>query len=129
MAVAKALEGVLKMREALFYSREGDKIRCSLCPHECLLSEGKVGLCRQRRHVHGRLMAEGYARVSSIAMDPIEKKPLYHFYPGSFILRWAGYGATSAVHSARTGTFPRGNNPPQSWLLKDWLNWQLSMIV
>jgi len=90
MAVAKALEGVLKMREALFYSREGDKIRCSLCPHECLLSEGKVGLCRQRRHVHGRLMAEGYARVSSIAMDPIEKKPLYHFYPGSFILSVGG---------------------------------------
>ena len=78
------------MREALFYSREGDKIRCSLCPHECLLSEGKVGLCRQRRHVHGRLMAEGYARVSSIAMDPIEKKPLYHFYPGSFILSVGG---------------------------------------
>ena len=78
------------MREALFYSREGDKIRCNLCPHECLLSEGKVGLCRQRRHVHGRLMAEGYARVSSIAMDPIEKKPLYHFYPGSFILSVGG---------------------------------------
>ena len=78
------------MREALFYSREGDNIRCSLCPHECLLSEGKVGLCRQRRHVHGRLMAEGYARVSSIAMDPIEKKPLYHFYPGSFILSVGG---------------------------------------
>ncbi len=78
------------MREALFYITEGDKIRCNLCPHECLISEGKVGLCRQRKHVHGRLIAEGYARVSSIAMDPIEKKPLYHFHPGSFILSVGG---------------------------------------
>lgn len=78
------------MREALFYVKEGDKVKCSLCPHECLISEGKAGLCRQRKHINGKLMAEGYARVSSIAMDPIEKKPLYHFYPGSFILSVGG---------------------------------------
>lgn len=78
------------MREALFYTMEGDKIRCNLCPHECLIPEGKSGLCRQRKHVNGTLIAEGYAMVSSIAMDPIEKKPLYHFYPGSFILSVGG---------------------------------------
>ncbi|MBM7581596.1 pyruvate formate lyase activating enzyme [Caldicoprobacter guelmensis] len=78
------------MREALFYVKEGDRVKCSLCPHECLISEGKAGFCRQRKHINGKLMAEGYARVSSIAMDPIEKKPLYHFYPGSFILSVGG---------------------------------------
>jgi pyruvate formate lyase activating enzyme len=78
------------MREALFYTREGYKIKCNLCPHECVISEGKAGLCGQRKHVNGKLMADGYARISSIAMDPIEKKPLYHFYPGSFILSVGG---------------------------------------
>lgn len=78
------------MKEALFYTREGDRIRCDLCPHQCLIIEGKSGLCRQRKHLNGKLIAEGYAMVSAIAMDPIEKKPLYHFCPGSFILSVGG---------------------------------------
>lgn len=75
------------MREALFYERLGDKeVRCLLCPQECRIKPGREGVCRVRRNLDGTLYTENYGRYSSIAMDPIEKKPLYHFYPGSLIL-------------------------------------------
>ncbi|MBN2134909.1 MAG: AmmeMemoRadiSam system radical SAM enzyme [Acidobacteria bacterium] len=73
--------------EASFYRKlDGSKIRCELCPHFCELKEGKLGICRGRRNIGGRLIAENYGNVCSIAIDPIEKKPLYHLYPGSRIL-------------------------------------------
>lgn len=75
------------MKEALFYKESGGgKVQCLLCPHFCLIAEGKTGFCGVRTHKGGRLYALNYGRVSSIALDPIEKKPLYHFHPGAFIL-------------------------------------------
>lgn len=67
-------------------------IRCGLCPHNCLLEEGQMGLCRARINRQGAVVAENYGRITSIALDPIEKKPLYHFYPGSKILSVGSYG-------------------------------------
>lgn len=64
----------------------GSAVQCLLCPHECLIPEGSTGRCRVRRNLQGILHAESYGVVSSLALDPIEKKPLYHFHPGSFIL-------------------------------------------
>jgi pyruvate formate lyase activating enzyme len=60
-------------------------VNCELCPHRCRISEGKAGICRYRRNEGGRLVAGNYGRVSSSGYDPIEKKPLYHFRPGSTI--------------------------------------------
>ena len=75
------------MRQALFYENmENDMVRCRLCPHECVLTEGAAGLCHSRRNDNGQLYSLNYGCVSSIALDPIEKKPLYHFHPGSVIL-------------------------------------------
>ena len=74
------------MREAMFYTHEGNKIRCQLCPRECLLSEGKKGFCRSREVINGSLVATAYGKTTSLALDPIEKKPLYHFHPGSMIV-------------------------------------------
>ncbi len=74
------------MREGLFYETHEKGVRCNLCPHGCIISEGCTGICRQRRNRGGILVAEGYGRVSSIALDPMEKKPLYHFYPGTDVL-------------------------------------------
>ncbi len=62
------------------------RIRCDVCHHACTLSEGAVGLCGTRRARSGRLELPFYGAISSIAVDPIEKKPLYHFLPGSGIL-------------------------------------------
>jgi len=61
-------------------------VQCFLCPHECVVKPGKEGICRNKKNIEGELSAHRYGQASAIAMDPIEKKPLYHFYPGSQIL-------------------------------------------
>jgi pyruvate formate lyase activating enzyme len=75
------------LHEALFYKNIGDAtVRCLLCPHSCVIGDDKIGLCGVRANKGGKLYAANYGRVASVALDPIEKKPLYHFHPGSFIL-------------------------------------------
>ncbi|MBS3741628.1 MAG: AmmeMemoRadiSam system radical SAM enzyme [Candidatus Cloacimonetes bacterium] len=75
------------MREALFYKQlEDNKVKCKLCPHECIIAEDKSGLCLGRENKDGKLYATNYGKTISLSMDPVEKKPLYHFYPGENIL-------------------------------------------
>ncbi len=74
------------MREALYYQKQQSKIKCILCPHYCELEEGQVAKCQIRIVKDNRLIASSYGQVSAIAVDPIEKKPLFHFYPGKEIL-------------------------------------------
>ena len=72
------------MQEAMFYEKLQDrKVRCTLCPHFCQIASGKRGICRVRENRDGTLYSLVYGKVVSSAIDPIEKKPLYHFYPGS----------------------------------------------
>ncbi len=79
--------------EARYYHQHTDStVQCNLCPHNCILGEGKAGICRVRINKEGKLITEVYGYVSSIHFDPIEKKPLYHFYPGSTILSIGTYG-------------------------------------
>lgn len=65
---------------------EDQAVRCLLCPHCCRLEVGESGLCRGRKNLDGKLIAVNYARSINISLDHIEKKPLYHFRPGSSIL-------------------------------------------
>ncbi|NLL94750.1 MAG: AmmeMemoRadiSam system radical SAM enzyme [Thermoplasmatales archaeon] len=67
--------------EARYYERRGDKYQCDLCPHRCLVAVGKAGRCGARRGLEEFLEAGTYGRVSSLCLDPIEKKPFYHFRP------------------------------------------------
>ncbi len=68
--------------EALFYQAEDDnKISCCLCPHRCVIADGKFGYCGVRKNIDGKLFSMIYGRVSSACADAIEKKPLYHFSP------------------------------------------------
>jgi pyruvate formate lyase activating enzyme len=81
------------MKTALFYQKlDHSRVRCFLCPHECILADGKLGICGVRRNRGGDLYNETYEKVSSVHFDPIEKKPLYHFFPGSIILSIGGIG-------------------------------------
>ncbi len=81
------------MKEALFYKKIADqKVKCMLCPWNCVIAEGKVGICSVRQNIKGKLYSLIYAKASSIAVDPIEKKPLYHFHPGSKVLSVGTYG-------------------------------------
>ena len=75
------------MYEALYYEKlEDKKVRCNLCPHHCIIKDGKIGICMGKENRRGVLYAKNYAQTTSIANDPIEKKPLYNFYPGTEIL-------------------------------------------
>jgi pyruvate formate lyase activating enzyme len=72
------------MKEAMLYEKiEKSRVRCYLCAHRCVIAEGKLGVCQVRRNVDGTLHTLVYGRTISQHVDPIEKKPLYHFYPGS----------------------------------------------
>ncbi len=73
------------MKEASFYKNLNGKVQCSLCPHNCIISDGNFGLCKVRKNENGKLYSVNYERVCSLHFDPIEKKPLYHFYPGKTI--------------------------------------------
>lgn len=81
------------MEEAAYWHAlaNGDA-QCDLCPHHCVIREAGSGRCRVRSVHDGRLRAAGYGRVSAMHLDPIEKKPLYHFAPGSEILSIGGWG-------------------------------------
>ncbi len=73
------------MKEALFWTKQTDTVRCELCPHHCILPEGKSGICGARKFHKDALFSLNYGVVAGMAVDPIEKKPLFHFYPGSRI--------------------------------------------
>lgn len=75
------------MKEALYYEKLGGGIvRCHLCPQECRIAPGARGGCGVRKNEAGTLCSEVYGRTTGISLDPIEKKPLYRFHPGEYIL-------------------------------------------
>ena len=74
------------IREAQLQESTGDKVRCLTCERRCELADGQVGWCRTRENRDGTLYTLIYGAVSSLSCNPIEKKPLYHFYPGSVAL-------------------------------------------
>ena len=80
------------MKKAQFWEREKENVRCRLCPHNCLLLEDKTGVCRTKKNIDNELFSLNYGRITSLSLDPIEKKPLYHFYPGSYILSVGTFG-------------------------------------
>ncbi len=71
--------------EAMFWHKDGAFVVCELCAHKCKLAEGKRGLCGVREHRKGKMFSVVYGRTTGAHADPIEKKPLYHFHPGSFV--------------------------------------------
>ena len=74
------------MRTAAYWKKIGEAIQCELCPHYCRIVAGRTGRCGIRRNADGTLIAETYGLISSLAMDPVEKKPLFHVKPGREIL-------------------------------------------
>ncbi len=72
------------MKEAILYNTlPGDKVRCNLCAHRCVIHNGKKGVCGVRQNIDGILYSLNHGKLIAQHVDPIEKKPLFHFYPGS----------------------------------------------
>ena len=102
-----------KMHEAMFWHKESlakiAGIRCELCARRCFIPEGKRGFCLVRENKGNKLFSLNYGKVVALNTDPIEKKPLFHFYPGSFALSYACAGC--------------------NWRCKYCCNWEISQNV
>lgn len=73
-------------------SSKTQKIRCEICANYCKIADGNVGVCRQHKNINGELFDTSYGIVSSLSPDPVEKKPLNHFLPGTFTYSIGGFG-------------------------------------
>lgn len=81
------------MREAINYEKLSDsRVRCNTCQWRCLINPGKVGVCHMYENTDGTLYSLNYGMVSALNADPIEKKPLFHFYPGTLVYSLGGWG-------------------------------------
>lgn len=97
------------MQEALYYRTEEDRIYCLLCPKGCRLSEGQTGLCGVRKVEDGKLWALNYGCLAAANCDPVEKKPLYHFYPGENILSIGTFGCNFHCSFCQNWSLARGD--------------------
>ncbi|WP_196592986.1 radical SAM protein [Pectinatus sottacetonis] len=80
------------MHEALYYHHEKNSIICDLCPHNCKINPGDTGLCHVRLNKQHKLYSLNYGMCSTLSIDPIEKKPLYKFFPQHNILSIGSWG-------------------------------------
>lgn len=102
--------------------RETDGVVCGLCPHHCRIAEGGTDLCAARTNRGGKIVCQNYGQVTSLALDPIEKKPLYHFHPGSVILSVGSYGCNllcpfcqnHEISRAKAGDLRTETLPPEA---------------
>jgi len=99
------------VKEAKFYSRlNEDKILCETCPRGCIIYKNKYGFCKAYYNESGKLYNVLYGEIVSIALDPIEKKPLFHFYPGSKILSVGTNGCNLRCQFCQNWELVEGNN-------------------
>ncbi len=79
-------------KQALFWEKTESEVKCGICSNNCILPNNTVSRCSSRMNINGEMKLLNYGKISSIAVDPIEKKPLYHFYPGTKVLSVGGWG-------------------------------------
>lgn len=105
-------------KEARFWDELSDnKVQCHLCPHECSINPDDMGLCGVRKNENGSLYTLIYSSCSSVAVDPIEKKPLYHFYPGTNALSLGTVGCNFRCQHCQNFSIARGT--PDDVSLRD----------
>ncbi len=92
---------VMREADARTWVTEGEGIRCKLCPHFCYLESDQMGRCKGRRNDQGRMILLNYGRVCVSALDPIEKKPIFHFFPGSKVLSLGTFGCNLSCRNCQ----------------------------
>lgn len=102
------------MKKAIFYEKiDNGSVQCLLCPHGCKLAPDSTGRCRARKNLAGDLYSLNYERLASVALDPIEKKPLRHFHPGKRILSVGTFGCNFKCSYCQNWSISQGNIPTQ----------------
>ncbi len=108
----------LLLKETMIYEKlENDMVKCGICPHRCLIKPGKRGKCKTRENREGVLYSLVYSSISAMANDPIEKKPLFHFYPGSTAFSISTVGCT--FHCLHCQNWSISQAEPESGLTRE----------
>ncbi|MFW5872571.1 MAG: AmmeMemoRadiSam system radical SAM enzyme [bacterium] len=98
------------MREAAYYQTlNNHQVKCQLCPHQCIINPNKRGKCHVRKNIDGKLYSEVYGQLSARNFDPIEKKPLYHYYPSKIIYSIGSIGCNLACHFCQNCDISQNN--------------------
>lgn len=98
------------IKEAMLWADAKDKrVRCQVCSFRCLVPEGKLGHCRTRKNIGGKMFSLIYGTVTSTASDPIEKKPLYHFFPGSHSYSMGSVGCSFQCEHCQNWTISQAD--------------------
>ncbi|MFO8109714.1 MAG: AmmeMemoRadiSam system radical SAM enzyme [Thermoplasmata archaeon] len=105
------------MKEADFWKTDENAVICGLCAHGCRIEDGDVGLCRVRKNQNGTLYSLVYGKVASLTPDPIEKKPLYHFHPGTKALSFGTVGCNFSCLYCQNMSLSQGD-PSDTYLRK-----------
>ncbi|NLA85481.1 MAG: AmmeMemoRadiSam system radical SAM enzyme, partial [Clostridiales bacterium] len=105
------------IQDALFWNKEGNRVRCQLCPHHCLIADGKSGICSVRLNENGNLKTCSYGDITALAMDPIEKKPLYHYKPGTYILSAGSFGCNFSCDFCQNHSIAHSDHSTRSTYL------------
>lgn len=93
-------------------SLSGDRAQCTVCPRNCNLDEGQIGFCHVRKNVGGKITLRTYGYNTGLTVDPIEKKPLYHFYPSSKILSFGTLGCNMGCQFCQNWHLSRSKGEP-----------------
>lgn len=110
-------QDVSNLKEAMYYSQMADgQLRCNLCPNRCSLETGQTGICRVRKNIDGKLYSLVYNKPITTHVDPIEKKPLFHFLPGARAYSLATVGCNLSCQHCQnwdiSQAYPEDVNPP-----------------
>lgn len=108
-------------REAILYDEIGNAFNCKICSRRCIISPGKKGFCGMRENEDNKIYTLNYGAASSLAVDPIEKKPLFHFYPGSKVFSLGSVGCNFrckncqnwSISQAELNKIPTRDLPPE----------------
>lgn len=90
-----------------------NKVQCTICPRNCILAEGQKGFCQVRQNIQGNVVLTSYGYNTGLAVDPIEKKPLYHFYPGSKVLSFGTLGCNMGCQFCQNWHISKSKEDPK----------------
>jgi AmmeMemoRadiSam system radical SAM enzyme/AmmeMemoRadiSam system protein B/AmmeMemoRadiSam system protein A len=102
--------GLFPKKKTKYYEKlDNNKVKCTLCPHACILNDGQTGICNARKNSNGELVSLTYGKPVAIHIDPVEKKPLYHFLPGSTTLSFGTAGCNLHCKNCQNSSISQGN--------------------
>lgn len=107
----------MSIHSARYYTKQEGNVKCILCPHGCVLTEGKTGICKTRFNKGNELFTKAWGNLCTLSIDPIEKKPLFHFLPGTKTLSMAIEGCTFRCLNCQN--FSISQQGPDSYSMKN----------